>query len=46
MNTPLILVILAAVAALLLLFLIRMYLQKNRRDLQKLESELRDSDKD
>jgi hypothetical protein len=46
MNTPVILVILAAVAALLLLFLIRMYLQKNRRDLQKLESELRDSDKD
>jgi hypothetical protein len=46
MNTPMILVILAAVAVLFLLFFIRMYLQKNRRDLQKLESELRDSDKD
>jgi uncharacterized protein YoxC len=44
MNTPLILVILAALAFLLLLFLLRVYLRKNSRDLEKLKSELRDTD--
>jgi hypothetical protein len=43
MNTPLILVILAVAAVLLLLFFIRFYLKKNRQDLQKLRSALKDS---
>jgi hypothetical protein len=46
MNTPVLLVILAAIAVILLLVLLRFYLQRNRRDLQKLKSELKDSNKE
>jgi hypothetical protein len=45
MNTPAILLILAALFLILLVFLIRWYLKKNLQDLKKLESELKDSDK-
>ena len=43
MYTPVLLVILAGIALVLLFVLLRFYLQKNRRDLQKLKSELKDS---
>jgi hypothetical protein len=45
MNPPVILVILAVIALILLVLLMRFYLKKNRRDLQKLKSELKDSGK-
>lgn len=45
MNIPIIWVILGVVALFLLLFLLRFYIRKNRQDLQNLESELKDSDK-
>jgi hypothetical protein len=44
MNPPVILVILAVIALVFLLLLIRFYLKKNRKDLQKLKSELNDPD--
>jgi hypothetical protein len=44
MNPPVILVVLAVIALILLLLLIRFYLKKNRKDLQKLESELNEPD--
>ncbi len=44
MSPPVILVLLAVIALILLVFLIRFYLKKNRKDLEKLESELNDPD--
>lgn len=44
MNTPVILVIVAVGALLLLAILLRFYLKKNRQDLEKLKSALKDAD--